>query len=444
MKITDVKAYPLAILRPEDDVYPPSKNPTKRLSHNPPMSWTGDYTVYVEITTDEGITGLGQCHSQGGYVGAVAGIVDGGKIPYHGGLKRFLIGKDPFDVYKLWETMFNSLRTLASDNYGGFFIEAISGIDMALWDIMGKAVGKPVHKLIGGCFRDWVKSYGYFFHASTVEESVKAIETMIKQGYKAGKCKVAYRTPQSFSGPGVPPTAEEVDFFDYGEQYVPHLRACREAAGPDFEIGVDANSGFELAGAKHFGRELEKLGIMWFEEPLPPDDLKGYTLLQRALDVYIAGGEDWQLRYGYKKFIENRAIDIIQPDIKLIGGISEAVRIAWQAHLNHILYQPHTTFVEGPISFAAELQVSAAVPNFISIELGRYPGFCSNIKEPIMNPLRDDPRIYRRPVTEWKDGYLKVPTKPGLGVDIDLDYLIKKYSLENLTTSKPNEQRFPV
>jgi L-alanine-DL-glutamate epimerase-like enolase superfamily enzyme len=432
MKITDVKAYPLAILRPKDEVYPPSRISARRVSHNPPMSWTGDYTVYVEILTDEGITGLGQCHSQGGYVEATTRIIDGGVIPYHGGLKRLLIGKDPFDVFKIWETMFNSMRTLASNNYGGFFIEAISGIDMALWDIIGKAVGKPIHKMIGGKFRDWIKCYGYFFLGDTIEESVKSIESMMKDGYKVGKCKVAYRSPESFSGPGIPISAEEVDYYDYGNQYIEHLRACREVAGPDFEIGVDANCGFELAAAKHFGRELEKLGIMWFEEPLPPDDLKGYILLQRTLNLYIAGGESWQLRYGFKPFIDNRAVDIIQPDIKLVGGISEAVRLAWQAHLNHILYQPHTTFVEGPVSLAAELQVSAAIPNFIAMELGRYPGFCSNVEGPVRNPLRDDPRIYKAPITEWKDGYLRVPNKPGLGVEIDLDYLVEKYLVENL------------
>jgi len=427
MKITDVKAYPIGVLKPAPEVYPCIAANRRRISFNPLMSWTGYYTVYVEISTDEGITGLGQCHSQGGFVEANARIIDGGSIPGHGGLKRLLLGRDPFDVYQIWETMFNSLRYLASDNYGGFFVEAISGIDMALWDIMGKAVGKPVHKLLGGKFRDWIKTYGYFFLGNSPDDAVQSVRALLADGYTVGKCKVAYGTPKSFTGPGIPLAPDEVNHFDYGDQYLERLEAARKVTGPDFEIGVDANSGFELAGAKHFGRELEKIGVRWFEEPLPPDDLQGYIALQRHLSMYVAGGESWALRYGFKSFIENRAIDILQADIKLDGGISEEVKIGWHAYTHDILWQPHTTLVAGPVSLAAELQVCAALPNFISFELGKYPGFCANVEGPITNPLVEDPNIYKSPVTEWRDGYLKVPDKPGLGVDIDLEYLVGKY-----------------
>lgn len=403
MKIVDVKAYPL--------VYKFSK-PIKA-SFNPPI--LGFYNVLVEISTDEGITGYGECDAQAGFAESIARIIDGGKIPEQGGLKRILIGRDPFDVEVLWENMFNVMRYYDSQ-YGGFYIEAISGIDIALWDIIGKTLKYPIHKLIGGSFRNRLKTYGLVAFG-TPEEMARDAMKKVEAGYKVIKVKI---------GQG----KETLGVYTTGKKDIDGIREIRKTVGDGIEIGVDANCAFEVATAKKVGKQLEDYGVRWFEEPIPPDNLDGYVELCRSLDLYIAAGENFFTPYGFKDFIEKSAIDIVQPDVKRCGGITAERKIAQMAWTHDILYQPHTTF-GGIFNHAAELQVSATIPNFISMEFA-FMGFagCQNKNERLWNPFAEDPEIITEPITEFEDGYLKIPNKPGLGVQFNKEVMLEKYLIK--------------
>ena len=218
--------------------------------------------LVVEIVTDEGIIGWGDCYGPAAVSKAIIDTV----------LKPSVIGRDPFDVEVIWEALYNKIK-----DYGltGMSISAISGIDIALWDIIGKACNKPLHKLIGGAFRDQVPAYAtglYFKNMDRLnEEAVEEAVGYVKQGFKAVKMKI-----------GLGSMKKDLD----------RVAAVRDAIGPDVRLMVDANHCFNVPQAINIGRELEKLGVYWFEEPISPEDLEGYIEVSRSLDMAVAGGEN--------------------------------------------------------------------------------------------------------------------------------------------------------
>lgn len=273
--------------------------------------------VIVRVTTDDGITGLG---SVGVGSGAAVYIVE-----QH--LQSILVGQNPFDVELLWETMFRS--TL---NYGrkGVVLEAISAIDIALWDIMGKALGQPVYNLLGGKTRDKIRVYASRLYA---EEDLDALarkaEGFVKRGFTALKQRFGYGPQDGIAGM---------------RKNVALVRAVRDAVGVDVALMADAYMGWNVSYAVKMIRMLEDAGVNldWVEEPLVPDDIDGYARIRRSVRTPISAGEHEFTRYGYRELIQREAVDILQPDVNRVGGITEARKVWAMAAANNLVVIPHS------------------------------------------------------------------------------------------------------
>jgi len=344
-------------------------------------------TCLVEIETDDGIVGWGECYGPSAVAKA---FIDTQLAPR-------VIGRDPFDVEVLWEDLYNRIK-----DYGpkGMSIAAISGIDIALWDIIGKACNKPVHKLIGGAFRTEVDAYAtglYFTDMDRlVDEAVEEASGYVRKGFKAIKMKI-----------GLGSIKRDFD----------RVKAVRDAIGPDVKLMVDANHCFSVPNAIKLGRLLEEHDILWFEEPISPEDHDGYVEVTRALDMAVAGGENDFTRWGFRDVIAKKAMDIVQPDLCAAGGFSECRKIASLASAFGVECVPHAW--GSAIGLAATVQFLAALPD-------QPPAFRPMPPmlefEQTPNPLRD--HLALEPI-EQKKGIVKVPGGPGLGIEIDREVLKK-------------------
>ena len=315
--------------------------------------------------------------------------------------KARVVGRDPFDVEAIWEDLYNRIK-----DYGttGMAISAISGIDIALWDIMGRAVGKPVHKLIGGAYRSEVIPYAtglYFIDMDRlVEEAVEEALEFKNDGFRAIKMKIGLGDLK-------------LDAKRVG--------AVRKAIGPDVKLAVDANHCFSVPNAIKLGRMLEEHDILWFEEPISPEDHDGYVEVTRALDMAVAGGENDFTRWGFR--------DVIAQE----GDGHRAARSLRRRRLLGVPQDRHARLsafgVEcvphawgSAIGLAATVQFLAALPD-------QPPAFRPMPPmlefEQTPNPLRD--HLAQEPI-EQKKGIVKVPTGPGLGIEIDREVL-KKYKV---------------
>ena len=344
--------------------------------------------LVVEIVTDEGIVGWGDCYGPAAVNKAIVDNV----------LRPSVIGRDPFDVEVIWEELYNKVK-----DYGltGMTISAISGIDIALWDIIGKAVNKPIHKLIGGAFRTKLQAYAtglYFKNMDKLnEEAVAEARGYAEQGFKAIKMKI-----------GLGNLKKDID----------RVAAVRDAIGSDVQLMVDANHCFTVPQAIAIGRELQKLDVYWFEEPISPEDLDGYVEVTRKLDMAIAGGENEFTKFSFRRILEKRAMDMIQPDVCAAGGITECKKIAALAQAQSIQVMPHAWGTA--IGLAATMQFLASIPNTPPC-LVPIPPMLEY--EQTFNPFRDE--LSSAKLTHVA-GVVDVPTGPGLGIDIDRDVL-KKY-----------------
>ncbi len=339
----------------------------------------------VEISTDEGITGWGECY----------GPAAVNKTIIETQYRQRVIGRDPFDVEVVWEDLYNRIK-----DYGltGMTIAALSGIDIALWDIIGRAVNKPMHKLIGGAHRTEVTAYAtglYFIDMDhLVEEAVEEAREYVEQGFQAIKMKIGLGDPK-------------LDLRRVAE--------VREAIGPDVKLAVDANHCFTVPQAIRLGRAMEPLDILWFEEPISPEDHDGYVEVTRALDMAVAGGENDFTRWGFRDVIARKAMDIVQPDVCAAGGISECRKIAALASAHGVECVPHAW--GSAIGLAATVQFLAALPD-------TPPAFRPTPPmlefEQTPNPLRD--HLAREPIQQVR-GIVRVPDGPGLGIEVDRDVL---------------------
>jgi D-galactarolactone cycloisomerase len=345
-------------------------------------------TCLVEIETADGIVGWGECYGPS----AVA------KAFIDTQLAARVIGRDPFDVEVVWEDLYNRIK-----DYGpkGMSIAAISGIDIALWDIIGKSVGKPVHKLIGGAFRTEVDAYatGMYFvdMENLVGEAVEEAEVYAKAGFRAMKMKIGLGS--------IPRDIERV-------------AAVRKAIGPDVKLMVDANHSLTVPNAIRMGRALEELDIEWFEEPISPEDIDGYVAVSTALDIAVAGGENEFTRWGFKDAITRKAMDIVQPDVCAAGGISECKKIAAMATAHGVECVPHAW--GSAIGLAATIHFLASIPDQPPCLFPVSPMLEFEQEE---NPFRD--HLALDPIMQ-RNGTVKVPNGPGLGIEIDRA-VIEKY-----------------
>ncbi len=335
----------------------------------------------VEIETRDGIVGWGECYGPPAVAKAYLETQFGPRI----------VGRDAFDVEVIWEDLYNRIK-----DYGGtgMAASALSGIDIALWDIMGKACGRPVHKLIGGAHRTELTAYAtglYFIDMDRlVEEAVEEAVGYVEQGFTAVKMKIGLGDAR----------------LD-----LQRVAAVRQAIGPDVKLMVDANHCLTVPQAIRLGRELEQLDIDWFEEPISPEDVDGYVEVTRALDMAVAGGENGFTRWGFRDLVVRKAMDIVQPDVCAAGGISECRKIAALALTHGVECVPHAW--GSAIGLAATLHFLAALPD-------QPPSFRPTPPmlefEQCENPFRD--HLATVPIVQVR-GKVAVPTGPGLGIEID-------------------------
>ncbi|GGD85648.1 mandelate racemase/muconate lactonizing enzyme family protein [Paenibacillus nasutitermitis] len=346
-------------------------------------------TLMIRIHTDEGITGLGEVDS----VPLVAkAAIDA--PPSHSiatGLRSLLIGENPLEIDRLWDKMY---RGTIYFGRSGPAIHAMSGIDMALWDIAGKHAGRPVSEMLGGTYRSQLRAYASSLMPDTVEEAVRLAEQFVSQGYKAMKF-------------GWGPIGRDAKFDEQ------QIRAIREAVGDDIDVMIDAGLAWDLKGALRMAEVYEKYGVYWLEEPLHPDDISGYRELSDRTSLNIACGEQESGVTAFRRLIEDGHVDIIQPDLGRCGGLTEGKRIAYMANERHKKVVPHA-FKTG-ILVAASTHFAASIPNGFMIEH-------TVSTSPLARDLVAEPIVF-------KDGYVSVPNLPGLGVTVD-EALVEKFRVK--------------
>lgn len=388
MKVTAVEAIPVLMPLPEGTKAPISIPNAERVGGT---VFKGYRTCFVRVETDDGVVGIGECMVRLAPDATAAIVRELGDV---------LIGLDPRETSVAWELMFSVM--LNRGHLKGFFMEALSGLDIALWDIRGKSLGQPVYQLLGGAQRDKIWAYASSLRFRGLDATIATATELVSKGYSAIKLKV-----------GSDSYRPEAD--------IALATAVREAVGPEIYLTADANCGLSRLAAIRLGRALEELGFAWFEEPLAPDDHEGYAELARALDIAIAGGETEFTRFGFRELFVRRAIDIVQPNIARAGGFTECMRIAALASAFHIPYAPHTGST-GAVCLAAELHMAAALPNFLI-----YEHMQSDWSITTPNPLRSD--VVRRSAEVFAGGFMELPPGPGLGIELNFE-VVDRYRLD--------------
>lgn len=339
--------------------------------------------LIVEVITDEGISGWGEGFCSGQNPLILKAIVDNAYTPK-------LIGRDPFDNDVIYETLYNMSRSYGQS---GSAIIALSAIDVALWDIKGKALNMPIYKLLGGAYRDGVEPYasgpcrieGEVYPDAAVEQA----KQYVKQGYKAMKFKIGFGVNED----------------------VKLIHAVREAIGPDIRIMVDANCAYDVSKAKHILFDTADADLYWFEEPISPENRTGYAELKNLTKTYLAAGEQEYSKYHYKEWLEARSVDILQPDLCVMGGFTEGKKVLALAQAYMIQLVPHMWGTG--IGVAAGLQFIANIP---ATPLALFPD------EPMIeydlseNLLRDT--LIGKTI-KIENGTVKIPHGSGLGIKVD-------------------------
>jgi len=322
----------------------------------------------VRIRTDSGLIGLGAAYSHPDLV----------RIIIEGNLRAHLIGEDPLQIEALWEKMYGLTRW-----YGrkGAAVSAIGGIDIALWDLRGKAQGQPVYRLLGGK-RGVAPAYasGLFWH-----DDVSALEREAARHRQRGFKRVKMRLGRS-------------EAYD-----VAAVAAARRGVGADGDVMVDGSHRYTVDVAERMGRVLADHRVFWFEEPFPPEDLDAYVALRPRLTVPLAAGENEFGTQGFREILRAGAIDIAQPDACRTGGITESMRIARMAAEHGVRIAPHTW--SDAVALIANAHVVAAIPHGVTVEVDQTGN--PSIDELLSEPLRIE------------DGLLHLPDRPGLGIELN-------------------------
>ena len=338
--------------------------------------------VFLKVTSDDGLVGWGEPIVEGRADTVIAAVKE---------LGGYLVGQDPRRVEDLFQVLYR----------GGFYrggpvlTSAISGIEQALWDLKARALGVPVYELLGGRARDRVRVYNWI-GGDRPADLAEGVRAQLAAGFTAVKVNAT----------------EELHYLDDHRKVdaaVARLAAAREAGGEGFDIAVDFHGRVHRAMAKTLVRELEPFHPYFFEEPVPPENLEALREVARYTSVPIAVGERLFTRWGFKQLLSEGVVDVIQPDLSHAGGIWEVRKIAAMAEAYDVAVAPHCPL--GPIAFAASLQLDACTPNVIIQE--QSLGIHYNVGNDLLDYLQDA-RVF-----DYRDGYLAVPTGPGLGIEID-------------------------
>jgi galactonate dehydratase len=338
----------------------------------------------VQVITDDGLEGFGEVRMLN-HTDALLGYF-AEAVPNH------VLGHDPFDIEALFQRMYRNDFARA----GEIALSGIATIEMACWDIVGKALGQPVYKLLGGAVRDRIKAYanGWYTVERTPQEFHAAAKRVVEKGYRALKFDPF--------GAGFYELAIEEK-----HRVIELVEAVRDAVGPDIEILLEMHGRFNPATAIELSRELERFKPSWVEEPVPPDNLAALKKAAEKINIPVATGERMHTRYDFRELFELQAADIIQPDITHFGGILETKKLAAWADSYYVLIAPHN--VGGPISTAAALHLAACTVNFKIQE--HFNDFADSwVKEVAPgNP-------------EVVDGYFALPQGPGLGITFNEEF----------------------
>lgn len=355
------------------------------------MSFTHRQHCLVEIVCEDGSVGWGECLGPAKLNAAVVQAY-----------AQALIGEDPLQTEKIWLKLYNRLR---DQGQRGLTMTALSGIDIALWDIKGKHFGVPISTLLGGCFRESVRAYatGSFYREGVerVSDIAAEVARYRKEGFHAVKIKIG---------------------FDV-EEDLQVIAAVREAIGPDLRLMIDANHGYDYLEAIEVGQRAARFNIDWFEEPVLPEQIDTYAAVRKGQPIPVASGENWHGRYAMQEPLARRVVDIVQPDICGVGGFSEMRRVADMAAMHGVRLVPHVWGTA--VCLAASLQFMAALPP-------NPPR--RKLLEPIMefdrteNPFRQ--AVVQTPI-EHQQGVVNIPDGPGLGIEINREALTT-YALKEL------------
>ena len=377
MKITGVNPWLVNVPSPDT----PPDRPQRRY-------------VFVEVTTDEGISGWGEITT---YPGVVANRAVASYVREVGEL---LIGDDPALIEAAWNKVFRELTYVGTR---GATSAAVSGIDIALWDILGKVLGVPIHALLGGAVRENILLYTHPPQADTPEEAARFALDIKESGHTALKTDPYSREMRRVSTGYL-----DGQISREGEHFaVETIAAIREAVGPEFEILIDAHGNFDVPTAIRISTSLAPYNITWFEEPVPPESYHALRQVKDQVPVRICVGERLHTRYEFVRIFEQGLADFVMPDVTWTGGISELKKISTMAETYNIPMSPHDA--SGPINVLAGAHVMMTVPNFYRLETSRFD--LSNY-----NVLIDEP-------LDVREGRLHLPERPGLGVEMDMDYL---------------------
>ncbi len=346
--------------------------------------------VIVKVHTDEGIVGIGEIDSHPAIVQTIVKASMSHRDSR--GVGELLVGEDPFDRERLWQKVYKK-----TTHYGrrGVAIQVMGGIDIALWDIIGKACNKPIHKLLGGCFRNKLEAYASALFPEDPREIVKMMVSFVEKGFRGVKF-----------GWGA--------FGREAGKDIELVKAAREGVGEEIKLLVDAGEQWDASTAIERARRLEEYNPFFLEDPLSPDDIDGYAKLTRATALRIAAGEAETTRFPFRDLMERGNVDVIQPDVTRVGGISEAQKIAWMAFDRGVMFVPHAWSTD--ILVAATLQLLAAIPQESLLE------FCVS-----SSPLKRD--LLLEPFSIDREGFVRVPEKPGLGIELN-EEILEKFSNE--------------
>jgi len=368
MKITDVRTIPLRGAT-HDTGWPGGTDPNEQMN------------TLLEIKTDEGLTGLGSCFTSRHFVEASLTL-----------LKPWVVGETAFEPERVSEKLRQQSFWLGR---GGPVEHTISGLDIALWDLMGKAVGQPVSRLLGGNYRDRIKPYAsmLFDDPPVLREK---LQEQLARGFRA--IKMGWRPFGRVS--------RKLDEL--------LVKTARDTVGEEVELMVDAGGSEQywphgVSWARETARMLGDYKVTWFEEALKPDDLEGFKELRQTSPVLIASGEVFTRRQTFQPFITQRALDVIQPDMTKCGGLSEGRRMGWMAYDHGVLLVPHGW--NTGVGVAADLALTAALPVAKWVEFQTGVPYIEEIIDP---PFKLDP-----------EGFLRVPTAPGLGIRLNPDALAR-------------------
>ena len=390
MRITDIRTIPLEV-ELHETVY--DANYTMK---NKPA-------LLVQVFTDDGLIGIGEAAHFGGPMSSTAHVIEQE-------LKPYLVGKDPINTELLWDLMH---KRAYKHGRGGIVIAAMSGIDIALWDLKGKVTGLPCWRLMGG-YRKRVPAYatgGFYSESKNLEALADEMQAYVDAGFRAVKMKVGRN-----SGVELSPlrASEECGIAEVTlDEDIQRVALVRQTIGPDIKLCVDANGAWDVATAVKMGQRMEPFDVYWYEEPVWPDDLLGSKEVAQKVSIPVAGYETCS--YGlvdFQRYISHRAVHFVQPDVAWSGGLTECLKIAHIAQAANLPVAPH---IHGSaVAVAAGLHLLGAIRNGSMAETV-FPA------HPLMTEL------VKEPLTIEKDtGDIILSEKPGLGIELNLD-VVERY-----------------